>query len=851
MKFPVYIFSETKVSGIRADIYHFENAVSRIYSENILLCHLKGDLNITFDDNSFNAPPCTMLFVPNGQTILFDSSDAYVLILFISDTALENRQFQIQLDSHAAPASTPYLSILSTLCQFLTPTTYQRTFHDLWKKKLCQELLYELLSDFCFPGTFQQHKSPPLISGTGTKNSSADIPDTFSKLLKFIDANYMENIQLKQLAASFYYTPSHLSKLFVHYTGKLFSDYLTQLRLSKALTLLLQTSMEISQISVHCGFPNPRAFSQAFQKYYHTRPSTYRKQFYEQTTDKLSTVTKQEWNELKSLGILDTIYKYTEQTLSSFISKPSPCLQRHFGNVSLARQGTLTSVAHKNNILNIDFCRDLLMEDFQIQIRQLLKTFEYEYITLDGFLADELQIYYSDNLNTDFTIKDRAKREITFDFTLYDQLLNFVETTGLKPIIPLSYIPSFLAANTDCYDPTFHSCKCMPFSMAEWQTYIYTLFAHLKKKHAGLLSQARIFLWKIPDVIIEHQSAISEIDYFELYTCTYQTIHSVLPRTAIDSPTISCTNSGFAFMKRFLSHCMTNHCQPDQLLFTYYHANSSQFQFPSSFLDCTNFFRTVRDHLKSHFPKNDFSLCMLNYNFAFGRNYYVDGLPGAMLPIIFSLNQSDNFSSLGMEKALDYTTRLSFGKAQFTGTLSAITAQGGKKATYYSLKFLQSLGDEMIINKPGCCLTKTEHKIIMLLYYNIPMNEWKHHFMPEILEDFYTDFPDMAFSITLSDLPFKEMILQEQSLTYENGSAYETWVKSGWHLVTNADSTLHPKLPELYRAYASEVMSLNEPVYTSFPVITNRKIKAAATGNYTYECRLKPFEIRLVEFIEI
>ena len=165
------------------------------------------------------------------------------------------------------------------------------------------------------------------------------------------------------------------------------------------------------------------------------------------------------------------------------------------------------------------------------------------------------------------------------------------------------------------------------------------------------------------------------------------------------------------------------------------------------------------------------------------------------------------------------------------------------------MKFLQALDDELIVNKPSCCLTKSTHKITMLLYYNIPMSDWKHDFTPETLEDFYTDFTNMAFSITLTDLPFKEMFLQEQSLTYENGSAYETWVKGGWHLVTNADSTLRPKLSELHQI-TSEVNRLNEPIYTSFPVISNHKITADNTGSYTYECRLKPFEIRLVEFIE-
>ena len=850
MNFPVRILSETRNSGIRADIYHFEDTISRIYSENILLCHLKGSLKVTVSGSTFAAATCSLLFVPNGETVIFDSHDSYVLILFISDTALENRQFQIQIDSHAVPALPAYLPILAILRQFIDTNMHQRTFPDLLKKKLCQDLLYEILSSFCFPGTFQQSRKSHMQS----VNANQSIPDTFAELLKSIDANYMENIQLKQLAATFYYTPSHLSKLFVHYTGQLFSDYLTQLRLSKAMPLLLHTSLEIAQISDQCGFPNARAFGQAFQKYYHCRPSVYRKQYYEQADGTISVADADEMNNLKELGVFDALSDIdvsansSEQTcVTGRASVATPCLQRHMGNISLAH-GIPTSAAYKNNILNIDFCRDLLIEDVQMQVRQLLNEIDYEYITLDYFLADEMQVYFSDNLNADFTVKERSRREISFDFSMYDHLLNFVETTGLKPIISLTYMPSFLAINTDCYDSSFHSCKCMPFSMTEWQAYIYTLFAHLKKKHGQLLSNARIFLWKVPDVITASQTSISEEDYFELYTCTFQTIRSVLPYTAIDSPTISCTNSGLAFMKRFLNHCAAHNCMPDQILFTYFHANKGQFHFPSSFLDCTNFFSSVNDYLKGHFARKALPLCILNYNFAFGRNYYTDGLPGAMLPIILTLNQADMLTSLGMEKPLDYTTRFFFGNSQFSATLSAITARGGRKATYYSLKFLQALGNEMIINKPGCCITKDSHKITMLLYYNIPMNEWKYEFRPDTAKDFYACFPDMEFSIVLSELPFTDMILQEQSLTYENGSAYETWIQSGWYKITNADSIRRPKLSELVRS-ASENISLNEPIYTSFPVISNRKISTAGIHNYTYACRLKPFEIRLVELI--
>ncbi len=66
MNFPIRILSETRNSGIRADIYHFEDTISRIYSENILLCHLKGSLKITVSGSTFAAATCSLLFVPNG-----------------------------------------------------------------------------------------------------------------------------------------------------------------------------------------------------------------------------------------------------------------------------------------------------------------------------------------------------------------------------------------------------------------------------------------------------------------------------------------------------------------------------------------------------------------------------------------------------------------------------------------------------------------------------------------------------------------------------------------------------------------------------------------------------------------
>lgn len=107
------------------------------------------------------------------------------------------------------------------------------------------------------------------------------VDDSMSYLIKkaihLINEHFSEDIQLSQLAAELYVTPNYLSRLFRTETGKVFSDYLSELRMEKAFALLKEGELKIYQIGVEVGYPNPRYFSDWFHKNAGMTPGEYRK----------------------------------------------------------------------------------------------------------------------------------------------------------------------------------------------------------------------------------------------------------------------------------------------------------------------------------------------------------------------------------------------------------------------------------------------------------------------------------------------------------------------------------------------------------------------------------------------
>lgn len=90
----------------------------------------------------------------------------------------------------------------------------------------------------------------------------------------YLRENYTrEDTSLEQLCLHLHISPSYFSTVFKKETKKTFHQYLTELRMDKALNLLSTTDQKISQVAQSVGLPDQNYFSYCFRKHFGYPPS--------------------------------------------------------------------------------------------------------------------------------------------------------------------------------------------------------------------------------------------------------------------------------------------------------------------------------------------------------------------------------------------------------------------------------------------------------------------------------------------------------------------------------------------------------------------------------------------------
>lgn len=99
-----------------------------------------------------------------------------------------------------------------------------------------------------------------------------------SEIKRYLDINYPEKIQMKQVANYFGIHPNYLTHIFHDEFSVSPKKYLTSLKLNKACILIKTTDLPISIIADSLGFEDQLSFSKIFKKEYEMSPLNYRKQ---------------------------------------------------------------------------------------------------------------------------------------------------------------------------------------------------------------------------------------------------------------------------------------------------------------------------------------------------------------------------------------------------------------------------------------------------------------------------------------------------------------------------------------------------------------------------------------------
>lgn len=99
----------------------------------------------------------------------------------------------------------------------------------------------------------------------------------YQSVLRYIYDNYMNDINLSEIAGNLNYSASYIRHVFARKSKKTISQIITSVRLSQAQYLLRSTSLPITRIGIECGFCDGNYFSVVFKSNFGISPKEYRR----------------------------------------------------------------------------------------------------------------------------------------------------------------------------------------------------------------------------------------------------------------------------------------------------------------------------------------------------------------------------------------------------------------------------------------------------------------------------------------------------------------------------------------------------------------------------------------------
>jgi len=116
-----------------------------------------------------------------------------------------------------------------------------------------------------------------LASADYVKSKFESTNNRVKKIHEFLMKNYLEDTNLEEIASIVHMAPASTCRFFKSSTGLTIFEYLNKIKIEYACKLLLNTDLNIVNISYDCGFNNLSHFNKQFRKFIGKTPSHFRK----------------------------------------------------------------------------------------------------------------------------------------------------------------------------------------------------------------------------------------------------------------------------------------------------------------------------------------------------------------------------------------------------------------------------------------------------------------------------------------------------------------------------------------------------------------------------------------------
>lgn len=237
-------------------IYQFEDWGSHFHKNFELVYVIKGEVFCSANDKTALVKKDEFaMFLSNEIHFIKPCGDAvYWVGVFSGDFV---HSFEKQTKNKTGEKL--YFRCEDSILQYLKANLLTETTPPIYILKSC---LYAVCNEYI--------KNIKLIN-LNNKNLTL-----LNSVIDYIAENYKNKISLSVVAEKLGYNYYYLSKKFNKTFSMSFTEYLNSYRLEKALEMLTETDMNITDIAIESGFQSIRSFNEIFKNHTGTTPAKYR-----------------------------------------------------------------------------------------------------------------------------------------------------------------------------------------------------------------------------------------------------------------------------------------------------------------------------------------------------------------------------------------------------------------------------------------------------------------------------------------------------------------------------------------------------------------------------------------------
>lgn len=792
---------------------------------------LSGDLTIVVETETYHLTEDDIILINSNQVHEITSNDNVTVVLQINygyfKKWMDESTF-FHCNSTIFHNKSKYVELKRMIAQ-LVYINYNETEHnDLLTISLAYQIVLELVRNFKSFEHNQFSQNPKQLTRLRT-------------IIQYLNSNYMENITLEQIAEKEFLSPSYFSHFFKVSMGVSFFNYLTGIRMNHAVNDLLTTNLTMEQIAANNGFANSRYFVDCFKKKYGMLPREYRKEHKQEVkTRSANPLGPAYYRGYLVMEQLDYLNKLGEYLDMKNIEKPG-----HIMTSVPCKSVEINATLNKKKLRHcfktftgVGRAKELLMEQVRTELATLQREVGFQYVKFHGILDDSMMLYNEDRSGNPY---------LTFHYV--DEILDFLMSINLKPLIQFSFMPKLLAknpSNTIFYHPSIIS---EPNDREKWRFLISELTRHIIDRYG--LEEVRSWLftfWNAP-----YTSYVFGFDtddtVYELYKITYDCVKKCDSKLMFGAPSYGSIDFHISEYYDFLERCFNGNCPPDFYNIHCYPIKTSNTNELATLGESTvrketndkmilsdnpDYMSTVLTYLKERmdkFPKLPIYITEWASSNSH-RDWLNDTCYRSAYIVKNILENYDEVNSFGNWCLTDTLEELPFDNELFHGELGLFAYHGIKKPAYYAYTFLNKLMDILVDRGKGYFITTNGGGDFVILLYNYihisPLYSQGILFNVTFLERYnaFVNSDPCDFEFTLTSAENGNYIMTEQIVNREHGSAFDEWVRMGALPLTSKE----------------EIDALKG---RSMPLVNKAKIKVD-NSCITYYAELKPHEIRLI-----